>query len=383
MKSISIKGISVLLNFATSKYFIDKLGAASFGNYALAFGILAISSTFIGVGPGLQKLKDNKTQENKTGEGVYVLINLSIVLLIAFVVQLFYNINWIYFVIIAVMGFNYFLVELIRIDGSGNEYIFFKDIVRSIFVNITLFIGVNQTELILLSTSLGVLTFLLFRNLYTRNVVSNLFTLMQFSKEKYRDSSVNSVTNGITILKSRNEIFLAGIFLGPAAIGLYSVLQNLSKLINLPLVALNADIGKKIVKSIQNNALENGLDKQIKITKYLSLIISIVCALGLPLYLNFYSFKVTPTNYMVSLILNLAFLINPLFGPVGLIAQLSGLKKTYLKTTIITVVFSALMSVLFLEMFGIIALAVINLFSFLVWNYPIKLKIKKDLKLWE
>lgn len=375
--SLSVKGISVIVSFLLAKFYISKVSSEEFGLFTLNYGYIVLLATFIGTGPGLMiisKIRDHET----ISPFIFVLFNSLLISAGWFVVKLFFDFNNLILVAILISGVGYYLNESMRVNSSGNIYIIMKDIIRSVACIILLFLNFVDANKILVYSGLINLLFIFLFAFVTKRQLFLSFSKVDFSKKEYLASLSISSSSGMQIIKGWIEIYLSGIFLSLHEVGLFSVLQKLAKLISLPLNALNADIAKNLVVSIKDNAISKKLNQQILLTKITSILFALFCIVVLSYFLKLYGYENNTINIIVGIALILTNLSNALFGPVGLFSQLGNLRNYFLWSTIFSVLVSIILSYILLPLFGIIALAIINLLTMIAWNWILYYKIKKE-----
>ena len=375
--SLSIKGFAVVGSFLLAKVYIDKISTEEFGLFTLTYGYVVLFATIIGTGPGLLVIAESKNKDKIIKPAIFVILNIFISVFMWFLINLFYKIEVSILLAICFTAICYYMNETMRLNSSGNIYIFFKDIVRSVLCISLIYLHIDDVNNILLYSSiLNLFSILIFVFLMKRNIYFSL-DLREITLKEYWASISISLSSGLQIVKGWIEIFLSGMFLSLSDVGLFSVLQRLAKIISLPLNALNADIGKSAVISIAEGKVSNKLKKQLMLTRVTAIIFSILCLILLGFFLRFYNYESNFLNYFVGAVLILTNLANVIFGPVGLFTQLSNLRDAFLYSTIISIIITFVLSWTFLSLYGIFALSIINLITMITWNWWLHYKIRK------
>ncbi|MEZ5037178.1 MAG: hypothetical protein R2760_06785 [Chitinophagales bacterium] len=376
--SLSIKGFAVVGSFLLAKVYIDKISKEEFGLFTLTYGYVVLFATIIGTGPGLLVIAKSKNKDKIIKPAIFVIINIFIGVFIWLFINLFYKIEVSILLAICFTAICYYMNETMRLNSSGNIYIFFKDIVRSVLCILLIYIHVDNVNNILLYSSILNLASILFFVLLMKRDIYFSLDLRKITLKEYWASLSISLSSGLQIAKGWIEIFLSGMFLSLSDVGLFSILQRLAKLISLPLNALNADIGKSAVISIAQKKVSTKLKQQLKLTRLTSIVFTVICLVILGYFLKIYDYDRSFLNYFVGVVLILTNLANVIFGPVGLFTQLSNLRDAYLYSTIVSIVLTFIFSWIFLPLYGIFALSIINLITMIAWNWWLHYKIRKS-----
>ncbi len=382
--SICFKVSSVILTLILTKVFISVLGFERYGNYVLIHGYLIVLSAIIGSGYGVLFLKENTLTERFDYKIILklllaVFINITVVVVVIVLINTYFNLfsnELIYSVIF--YSLNGFFVEFIRSKTNGNIYIFLKDVTRTLMLMILVIAIPNEKNIFLINVSSALaliciviyLMFLFFKYGFVKTQSAITF------QNLYINGGLISMVLSSQFLKIRLDIFLVDLFFNKTLVGMYDVLMKLGQIINLPQVALNADLAKQFANSIKLNEYNSNLKKRIKITKYLGYLAAFCCVLILPIYLNFYGYETNMNNLLLALLVIIIPLISCYFGPVGLFAQLSTLKNYFLKAQILTIISSSIITYLLVQPLGIFAIALTNASLLFLTNYFIHKKIK-------
>ncbi|MCB0514329.1 MAG: hypothetical protein KDC60_07870 [Bacteroidetes bacterium] len=374
--SLSIKGFAVVGSFLLAKVYIDKISTEEFGLFTLNYGYVVLFATFIGTGPGLLVIARIKA-EKSSNPFLFFLINSIITIVLWFVVRLFFQFNIYLLYTIIITGLCYYINETMRLNSSGNVYILQKDIIRTIACVVLIFLNIKSADDILFYSSIINFFSIIAYGIAFKKEMKVSFNSTYISKNDYMDSLSISISSGLQIVRGWIEVYLSGIFLSLKEVGLFSVLQKLAKLISLPINALNADIAKKVAVSIQEEKIDNKLKHQLLLMRITSIIFSLVCFISLGYFLKIYNYDSSILNIIVGGVLILTNLANALFGPVGLFTQLSKLHHFFLISTILSIIITAILSWIFLPLYGILALSIINLITMVLWNGSLYFKIMK------
>lgn len=379
--SLSIKGFAVVGSFLLAKVYIDKISKEEFGLFTLTYGYVVLFATIIGTGPGLLVIAESKNKDKIIKPAIFVIVNIFIGMFIWLIINLFYKIDVSILLAIYFTAICYYMNETMRLNSSGNIYIFFKDIVRSILCILLIYVHIDKVNNILLYSSILNLIVILFYVVIKKCDIYFSISIKDFSLKYYLASLSISLSSGFQTLKVWIEVYISGLFLSLSDVGLFSILQKLSKLIALPINALSVDITKSALESIIDKNLNMKLRKQLMITKITSIIFAFLCIVFLPFYLKFYQFEDSFLNIFVGVLLILTSLINALYGLVQMFCQLSHLREYYLISTIISILITIIFSWLFLPLYGILALSTLNFITMLIWIWGLHSKIKKDLNI--
>ncbi|MCF8461738.1 MAG: hypothetical protein K9G46_13525 [Flavobacteriales bacterium] len=380
LTSISFKSLSILITFLLAKVYISQVDAASYGHYILLHGYLLTIGTLLGMGQGMLALKslagESVIDVGKLAiHGANVCFNLLVFSLLIIPFRFLFqwsdwltDSNLLSVILYAVALFNF---ELMRVWFSGNVYIFFKDIIRSVAIILLVFqypaLGADTTILVsgfVIVTGSSIFILLAMRK---KPMTFSRFTVHDFFNVTTRGWSV-SLGSGMQVFKGWLEIFVAGFLLSEAHVALYSILQKLGKLVNLPLVALNADVAKGIALMSKTGSMPENLTKQVKIAKWFAALFAFGAFIMSPLYVKFYSFEANWINLLTCSILLVSNFSNVLYGPVGLFAQLSSMRRYFVFVSGISICFTFAAAFLSVGSYGMMVLSIISLLSGLLWN---------------
>lgn len=379
--SLSIKGFAVVGSFLLAKVYIDKISTKEFGLFTLTYGYVVLFATFLGRGPGLLVISESKNEDSRIKPAIFVIVNICICVFIWLFINLFYKIEVSIFLAICITAICYYINETMRLNSSGNVYIFFKDIVRSLLCILLIYVHIDNVNTILLYSSILNLTAILLYVVIKKCDIFFSISIKDFSLKYYWASLSISLSSGFQTLKVWIEVYLSGMFLSLSDVGLFSILQKLSKLIALPINALTADTTKSTIESIIDKKLNIKLKKQLVMTRITSIMFAFLCIVFLSFYLKFYQFETSFVNIIVGVILILTSLISSLYGLVQMFCQLSHLREFYLWSTIISIIVTIVLSWIFLPLYGILALSILNFLTMLIWIWVLHSKIKKDLNI--
>ncbi len=383
--SIGFKGFSIVLTFGLTKVFISELGIQRYGDYVLLHGYLIIISGLIGTGNGVLYIKENASIIGFNYQILLklffaVIINLLVVVFILILTNAyfdFFNPKIIYSV------FSYslsaFLVEFIRSKTSGNIYVFLKDVSRLFILMLLIYLIPSKDNVYIINVSSAIVLFITLTYLiilFFKYGIEKSQTNHSF-KDLYLSGGIISLGISTEFLKNRLDIFLIDLFFDKKSVVIYDILMKLGQLINLPKVALKADLAKQFAKSIKLNTYSKDLKKRIKTTKYLGYLFSVFCILIIPFYLKFYGYDLNIFNLSIAIILTLVTAISCYFGPIGLFAQLSSVKKYFLKIRMLAILISTLITCLLVAYLDIFSMAISNIITLIGSNYLIHRKIKE------
>lgn len=387
IKSLGFKIVSVALTFATAKVVIELEGTGVYGEYVLLHGYTLFAATVIASGPGILFLRElaSATEAKKANALLYILPVMAVL-----------GAGWLARESLTHTGFSVPLPvmfaatlycfailsnEGVRALRGGNYYIFFTDVTRVLAVVGTVVLAPGLRPSTILLASALVMCFSSCLCLVWADRGRRIHLSVVRSSEIWRHARKGMElggANGLQVFKGWMEIFFAGAFLGPSQVAFFSVCQKLAKVVNLPLVSMNADIARRLATSIDAGDVSASLRREINRSRVLGVAFALVAGAVSTVYLEFYGFSSDALN--VSLLLGLVFgtTLNVLFGPIGLFAQLSGLGRTYLATTILALVLSMSFVVVALPVLGVTALVVSNVLNNLVWNASLWYAVRRQ-----
>ncbi|HAP70592.1 MAG TPA: hypothetical protein DCR04_12860 [Flavobacteriales bacterium] len=381
-RTLAFKGLNIILVFIVAKVYVSNIGAEDYGRYILLHGYLLTISTLIATGHGLYVFRSlvetKRLRITSVLEGaIFVLISYFGLLLLWLVIAPFVQFEEGNKTIVAVSFFGYaftaFNVEVLRLWVRGDGYMLFKDTVRALMVLVVVvFAPFFTPEKVLLGSSLGSVSV---STLYILLLINKNKSEMDFEKIKWNKLHIDAwqgatigLGSGLQILKSWLEIFVSGVLFSEAIVGMYSLFQKLAKLVNLPLVALNADIAKSLAAFTKGTPLSNATRTRIKYARIFASLFAAGALLITPVYIHFYDFELNWISALTCSVLIFSNLINVYFGPIGLVSQLAHLRKQYIVANLIAIVIIGLAAVLIVPSLGILSLAITSLVSAVFWN---------------
>jgi O-antigen/teichoic acid export membrane protein len=269
-------------------------------------------------------------------------------------------------------SFSLFLFEVSRYWLNGNWYILFKDILRSAVVMVFLLSKYEAEPVEMLMTS-GLITCLitlavvLIRSYGSTPEHSGMSPKLFWSV--YTKGLSLSLGSGLQVFKGWLEVFLAGAFLPLGQVALYSVVQKLGKLVNLPLVALNADIAKGLARLAEGHQLSDRHRQLIRLSKLTTFAFAMLALLCSPWFLKFYGYPAEPLFLILCVTVILCNVLNVFFGPVGLYFQLSDMRDYFVRSTAVSLVITLILAFTTVPWLGLNGLAIATLISGTLWNY--------------
>ncbi len=171
-------------------------------------------------------------------------------------------------------------------------------------------------------------------------------------------------------LKNWSDTMIIGSYLDTDQTGIYNVVLRISKLLAIPLTAINAMQAPRIAKLFAKGDMP-GLRSYIRSSTQLIVGLTLPGALLLMVFPTFFLGMFGPEFVSASRILMIiasGFIINALAGSVGLLLQMTGYEKQYMTITMMTLGVSIGLNFLLIPTMGIEGAAITTVISQILFN---------------
>ena len=382
-----LKLATVLLTFIVSKMLVDVFGISNYSRYVVLHVYMVTISLLISSGYGLYYLR-NSNSKKCLDISLFFSVMLVVILLTIFLVGVWWMLSLIspikfnlstVFLLFIYSGLAY-ITEVIRCLSNGNVYVFFKDSLRLVMLLILLFLF--DLEIIaLLSYAVASNFVLSIIFLLTLNYKNGHF-LEPKRKTKslklvFLEGGAISVGMFMNTVKRRVEYFLFDISGNDVLVGVYDICFKFAQIINLPKVALNADLANDINDAIIQGRVNENLKARISYARKLAYVLFGLTLLSMPGWFYWYGINIS-FEYVV---LALACLISPLlaayYGPVQLACQLA-YPKFFTWITGISLLLISLYFVLIVRSTNYLLLPIGSATLIALVSYQIRLKLREE-----
>ena len=413
MKDI-LKGSAVIFFFkvigAASLFGVHLLiarhyGASTLGVFNLVLALLTFSAIFSRLGLDmyvvriLPKIGDNKILTAGFIQKIFKLLFVgsavsmflfftSSPLINQYVFKSFDASSYLFLLAIMIMPYTYFSVmpEVFRGFQNIKIYSFYRNTSQNLFIFFVLAISLNLSNITfdpvwVLYAVLFVVTITMAYQLYKFLKVREVFLL---EKGEYREkiliySYPMLFTSSMLFMMGNVDNFMISYYLDEAQVGIYSACMKLSIIITFILASVNGFVAPKISKAHSNCDTE-----QVKQIYRGS--VKLVVLTSLPIFILLYSFpefflglfgqeftKATVTL----LIINAAFLINALCGPVAYLLNMTDHQLIFMKILMVGLVINLILNLLLIPAYHINGAAIATFCSMSFWNIGGLIILKK------
>ncbi len=401
---------TTVVGFFFKVYIARQLGASALGIYAMGLSIVALASGFshIGLGSaGVRFISQYRTQKKWHFLRAYlqrttlITAALGLVLSIAVYVLRYPISNSLfkkpegatYMVYFALLIFLVSIQSVMQVFAQGFQNVGKQTIIGSFIkfpVKIVATIGLIAIGMGLSGYIIGeivatLVSLVLFLILIWNLIPPQVKAIKEINKIPW-DKNLLSLTGvffGLKILamfSSEIDKIVLGGFISPSDVGIYSVVLTLGGFIFILLSSLNS-IFAPIIAEMYALDKHAELEKIYMATTRWILILSAPVAISLMTagksYLQIFGNEFTEGKFAL-LIVAIGYLVNVSYGPIGMIAQMTGLEKKLFRYQIITNIISISLFWILIPLWGLtgaaIAISVNNVFS----NILISLIIKKN-----
>lgn len=284
------------------------------------------------------------------------------------------------------------LSEIYRGLGDIKSYSIFKDGAINLstliaLIGLYLFFGPSFNPITALFCALGLTFFLqlisLKNFLQKKNIVLKLISNQQFNLNVFRDSYPMFLTSGAFFIMGSIDSFMIAYYLDESAVGVYTACTKLSFPIILIVSSVNSYFAPKISLAYKHKKYTNIEDKyleSVKIIMCFSMAISLILFSFPNWFLSLFGEgfdQATLTLYLV----NLAFLVNALFGPVGQFMNMIDKERLVYLVILIALLINILSNAFLIPMHGITGAALATFLSTAFWNIFLYISFRKTLRM--
>lgn len=267
------------------------------------------------------------------------------------------------------------LVEVLRGLDDIKFYSFFRNFSQNFSILFLLGISIVTLKMYdpiyILYTAIIIITSLLILVLYRFLKVKKINILQ---KGKYQNKILKHsypmlLTASIIFLTSYVDSFMISYYLDEYQVGIYNACINLSMIISFIPMAIGGYISPKISKAYSNN-------NNLEIKEIFKNSMTIILIVTLPLFLTMYFFSTFFLGLFgeaftqattTLLIINVAFLIEAIFGFVGFILNMTDNQHIFMKTLFISLIINVVFNALLIPIYGINGAAIAMVLSIAFW----------------
>jgi O-antigen/teichoic acid export membrane protein len=278
------------------------------------------------------------------------------------------------FIILPYTLFNV-LVEILRGLDDIKIYSFFRNFSQNFAI--LLLVGISIVTLkmyhpvYILYTAILIITVLLILVLYKILKIKNINVLQKgkYEKKILKHSYPMLLAASIIFLTSYIDSFMISYYLDEYQVGIYNACISLSMIIAFIPMAIGGYISPKISKAYSNN--NRALIKELFKNS-----MTIILIVTLPIFLTMYFFSTFFLSLFgeaftqattTLLIINIAFLLEAIFGFVGFILNMTDNQHIFMKTLFISLIINVVFNALLIPIYGINGAAVAMVFSIAFW----------------
>ena len=384
-RTLWFKIFNIVLVFVVAKAYVSQIDPSGYGQYMIIHGYLLTISTVFGSGNGLyvfhQLTGAGNARRATVFEGFTIVAITSFMLWVVGYIVLTHFLNTdlnLFYLSVSFASYSLaaFSCEVSRLWVRGDGYMMLKDTVRALTILVVILVFPTRESEILVAAG-GIVSmivagaYLLMKvRLYEWDKTHVGFLPSNLVNQLKHGTSIG-ISKGLQIFRGWIEIFLGGVLFSEYWVGMYSLFLRLAKLVNLPIVALDADIARPLAAFTKGESLSKMVEKQVKYSKWLSTVFGLGAILITVPFIQFYANDVTSVAVVTCVILILSNMFNSYFGPIGVVSQLGRLKKEYIFSALVSILVLAVSSYLLVPIFGVVSLALMSLVSKQFWNWYI------------
>ncbi len=200
----------------------------------------------------------------------------------------------------------------------------------------------------------------------TKKLASIKSVRHQYEKKEILEfASIILFTSISTLLYTQADIWILGMFTSTETVGIYGASAKLVILVYFPMLAF-ATLVPSLISSIHSSGNRSELEKMVsESTRWiLSMALPLILILVLEgkYILQYFYGEQFVAGYMVLLILSIGQLIKAGAGLVGILLQMTGEHKVYMKINIFWGILNIILNVIFVQRFGMLGAAVATTF---------------------
>jgi O-antigen/teichoic acid export membrane protein len=189
-----------------------------------------------------------------------------------------------------------------------------------------------------------------------------------------------SIYSGIQSLYGHLDIVIIGSLLEQKDVGIYKAMVQLSSVVVIGLAAINQMLSPWIAKSFDGRDMEQ-LQKSAGTASLIIILISIVPALVIFVFAEELVSVIFGMDYgsgvPILKLLVITHVVNVAFGSVGMLLNMTGHEREAMVGVIVSILLNVALSVLLIPIFGLIAAAVSSLVATFLWNYILRVLVKR------
>lgn len=290
---------------------------------------------------------------------------------------------------VLIIPYTYFSVipEIFRGFQDIKIYSFYRNLAQNflMFLILTFFINflnITLDPISVLYAVLFVITIVMAYHLHSflkeKNI--SLFDKCNYNKQILIYSYPMLFTSSMIFMMGNVDHFMISYYLDEAQVGIYSACIKLSFVITFILASVNGFVAPKISKAHSEDDTEQV--KQIyrgsvKLVVLTSLPIFILLYSFPELFLGLFGQEFTKATVTL-LIINTAFLINVLCGPVGHLLNMTDHQLDFMKILMIGLVINFILNIMLIPAYQINGAAIATFFSMGFWNLASLILLKKN-----
>lgn len=295
--------------------------------------------------------------------------------------------NYLIGLIFVILPFAFFnmLPEVFRAFHDVKIYSFFRNFAENFLLLIVLAFGIYTSlkfnpvyvlyfVVVLITVTL---TLVLYKFLKKRNI--NLLIKGKYKDRILANSYPMFLTSSMILLMGYVDSFMISYYLDEYQVGIYSACIKLSFAVTFILAAINGFIGPKISQAYAKGDSE-------KVKQIYGYSVKLIIIATLPISTLLYVFPefflgLFGKEFLVAtstlIIVNTAYLINAMCGPVGYVLNMTDNQHIFMKVVLIGIVLNIVLNVVLIPSYHINGAAIATLISMGFWNILSFIILKK------
>lgn len=246
------------------------------------------------------------------------------------------------------------------------------------------FVGKFSLDVAVQTTLFGFVLSIVLMLWMKRNIVHGI------SASKIKMSSLVSqgmpmllATSGALIL-SWSDVVILGLFASEADVGIYSAASRTVLVTMLVLVAINSITAPKYAQFYKDGELDKlaNLAQKSSAILFLSMVFPGIVFLFFPSWVMSWFGSEFLVGSSVLVILAIGQIVNVSCGSVGYLLTMTGREKRFQAIMLSSALINIVLSIIFLNVFGVIGVAYSTALSIIVWNVWAMYEVKQHLGFW-
>ena len=390
--SLIIRSIGAILGYAITYLLVKNYGAEVLGIINLSLSSLNFLGVLAGFGLSISILRfagqfNQKGKRHNFKKMIFLSLKivlplsiiLSVIIISVHLLSIFSYDNQLYNIVIPLIAISipFYALYLIFVEFlRGLQKIFLSEILRNFLrplINILLLLYIFsisnfQENLPIVFFFVSILIVSIFSAFYVFKIIFKIKSSSEYDlvPEEFNKTSISLwVTSILSFFEIFYILFIIELFDSSQNLGVYSLSIRLALITSFVVQALYTVIAPQISKlywSSQISKLQNFIKYVFRLNIAVCLLPFLIILMFPKEILHFFDEKIS-SQYIILIILSISQFINCLFGPLGIILNMTGNEKNTQYIITITSIFILFSAPLVIMNYGIYGAALLQLFS--------------------